>query len=68
MNNKKGDKYTNGSTSLEYGFADVAKKILLLNNKYRLQYDPTKPEDFDPNFYQSGSGDDESTDEGDIEL
>lgn len=28
---------------------DVVKNILLLNNKYRLQYDPNKPSDYNPN-------------------
>lgn len=46
MNNKKGSKYSNK----EYDFSGVCKKILMLNNKYRLQYDPIKPEDYDPNY------------------
>ena len=48
MNNKKGSNYTD----LGYGFSGVCKKILMLNNKYRLQYDPTKPEDYDPNYVE----------------
>lgn len=49
MNNKKGDNYTDSSdTDLGYGFSDVCKEILLLNNKYRLQYDPSKPSDYKP--------------------
>ena len=44
MNNKKGSKYTTSDgTELGYDFAEVCKHVLLLNNKYRLQYDPTKP-------------------------
>ena len=47
MNNKKGSNYTDSNgTDLKYGFTNVVKNILLLNNKYRLQYDPTKPEDY----------------------
>lgn len=50
MNNIHGKDYTtavnNIETSLEYGFSDVCKTILMLNNKYRLQYDSTKPEDY----------------------
>lgn len=49
MNNKKGSNYTEGETDLGYGFSDVCKKILLLNNEYRLQYDPNKPSDYNPN-------------------
>lgn len=49
MNNKKGSNYTEGQTDLGYGFSDVCKKILLLNNEYRLQYDPNKPSDYNPN-------------------
>lgn len=30
-------------------YASTVKNILLLNNKYRLQYDPTKPADYNPN-------------------
>ena len=29
-------------------YASTVKKILLLNNKYRLQYDPNKPSDYNP--------------------
>ena len=61
MNNKKGSNYTttsnNTTTDLGYNFAGVCKKILLLNNKYRLQYDPTKPEDYiNPNLTNPGTG------------
>ena len=53
MNNKKGSKYTttsgNTTTELDYDFAGVCKQILLLNNKYRLQYDSSKPVDYNPN-------------------
>lgn len=50
MNNKKGSNYTSSdeTTDLGYGFADVCNKILNLNNKYRLQYDPEKPTDYKP--------------------
>lgn len=42
-------------------YASTVKNILLLNNKYRLQYDSTKPVDYkDPNF-----GDVTSPNEGD---
>lgn len=44
--------------------AETVKNILLLNNKYRLQYDPTKPEDYNPNYYQPGSGDGGDNEEG----
>lgn len=53
MNNKHGGNYTTTSgdntIDLGYGFSDVCKKILLLNNEYRLQYDPNKPSDYNPN-------------------
>ena len=54
MNNKHGGKYTTTNTSgttttLTYDFAGVCEKILLLNNAYRLQYDPNKPSDYNPN-------------------
>lgn len=54
MNNKHGGNYTTTNTSgttttLTYDFADVCEKILLLNNAYRLQYDPSKPSDYNPN-------------------
>ena len=59
MNNKKGSNYTDSNgTNLNYGFSDVCKQILLLNNKYRLQYDPTKPEDYKPNDSLGGEGGD----------
>lgn len=52
MNNKHNAKYTitenNTTTTLTYGFSDVCKKILMLNNEYRLQYDPDKPADYKP--------------------
>lgn len=48
MNNKKGSNYTD----LKYGFSDVCKEILLLNNKYELQYDPKKPDNYNPNAKQ----------------
>lgn len=50
MNNKKASNYTStDGTDLKYGFNDVCKKILMLNNKYRLQYDSSKPSDYSPN-------------------
>lgn len=49
MNNKKGSNYTDADNKdLKYGFNTVVKTILLLNNKYRLQYDPGKPDDYKP--------------------
>ena len=36
----------------------TVKNILLLNNKYRLQYDSTKPVDYRPNDSQGGEGGD----------
>lgn len=52
MNNKHNANYTitenNTTTTLTYGFSDVCKKILMLNNEYRLQYDPDKPADYKP--------------------
>lgn len=65
MNNKKGSNYTDSNgTDLKYGFTNVVKNILLLNNKYRLQYDPTKPEDYiNPNL----TGEDDDTDTPDTE-
>jgi hypothetical protein len=30
-------------------YASTVKNILLLNNKYRLQFDPNKPTDYNPN-------------------
>ena len=69
MNNKMGSNYTNSSgTNLGYGFSDVCKEILLLNNKYRLQYDPTKPADYDPNKKNEGDYDGTGGEGGDIEL
>ena len=68
MNNIMGSTYKDGTTDLKYGFADVCSKILMLNNQYTLQYDPNKPADYDPNYYQPGSGDGEGTEGGDIEL
>lgn len=44
--------------------AETVKNILLLNNRYRLQYDPTKPEVYDPNYYLPGSGDGGDNEEG----
>ena len=53
MNNKLGSNYTttseNNTIDLGYGFSDICNKILLLNSKYRLQYDPNKPSDYNPN-------------------
>lgn len=54
MNNKKGSNYTDDKdTDLKYGFSDVCKQILMLNNKYRLQFDPNKPSDYNPNAKQA---------------
>lgn len=44
MNNKKGSNYTDdNNANLNYKFTDVVKNILMLNNKYRLQYNPNAP-------------------------
>ena len=49
MNNKKGSNYTStAGDDLGYNFKEVCKKILLLNNKYRLQFDSSKPSDYNP--------------------
>lgn len=49
MNNKHGKNYTSSEgTDLKYNFGDVCKKVLMLNNKYRLQYDSSKPSDYSP--------------------
>ena len=40
-------KYNNYANK-QYGFDEVVKEILLLNNKYRLQFDPNKPSDYNP--------------------
>lgn len=48
MNHKHSGNYTGDNVDLGYGFEMVCKEILLLNNKYRLQYDPTKPVDYTP--------------------
>lgn len=53
MNNKKGSNYTDGQKDLGYDFKEVCKKILLLNNEYRLQYDPNKPSNYNPNATQT---------------
>ena len=69
MNNIMDSNYTDSNgVDLKYGFTDVCSKILMLNNQYTLQYDPDKTADYDPNYYQSGSGDGEGTEGGDIEL
>lgn len=52
MNNKNGEANYTDKTNAKgqpYNFAAVVKNILLLNNRYRLQYDSTKPSDYDPN-------------------
>ena len=48
MNNKYNAKYTStdGTTTLTYGFDEVCKKVLMLNNDYRMQYDSSKPTDY----------------------
>lgn len=44
---------------------EAVKNILLLNNKYRLQYDPTKSEDYiNPNLTNPGTGGDGENEEG----
>ena len=49
MNNKHEGNYTSSEgTDLKYDFGDVCKKVLMLNNKYRLQYDSSKPSDYNP--------------------
>lgn len=52
MNHKHEGNYTitNGTTTtdLNYNFSDVCKKVLMLNNKYPLQFDPNKPTDYKP--------------------
>ena len=45
-------KYNNYANK-QYGFDEVVKEILLLNNKYRLQYDPNKPSNYNPNATQT---------------
>lgn len=44
----------------------AVKNILLLNNKYRLQYDPTKPADYNPNYKNEGDYDGTGGEGGDI--
>ena len=39
--------------------------ILKLNSKYRLQFNPQYPSDYDPLYYQPGSGDTEGSEGGD---
>ena len=52
MNNVKGSNYTipgeDGNIDLGYNFQGVCKKVLLLNSAYRLQYDPSKPDNYKP--------------------
>lgn len=43
----------------------AVKNILLLNNKYRLQYDPSKPSDYDPNYKDPGDYDGSGGEGGD---
>lgn len=68
MNNKVGGNYTTGSgesaVDLGYNFSGVCKEILLLNNKYRLQYDSTKPSDYNPNALQQADYDGSLTNGG----
>lgn len=52
--------YVNTSTS-----QTTVKDILLLNNKYRLQYDSKKPVDYDPLYWTPGTGDGEGGEGGD---
>ena len=49
-------------------YASIVKNILLLNNKYRLQYDPSKPSDYDPNYKDPGDNDASGGEGGDIIL
>jgi hypothetical protein len=37
---------TSNSTTTYYSSSETVKNILMLNNKYRLQYDSTKPVDY----------------------
>ena len=47
MNNKHGGNYTDSNgNDLEYSFDDVCKEVLMLNNKYRMQFDSNKPSDY----------------------
>lgn len=48
--------YLNNATSNPS--VETVKNVLLLNNKYRLQYDETKPSDYKPNDGQGGEGGD----------
>ena len=49
MNNKHGSNYTDSNgNDLKYSFDDVCKEVLMLNNKYRMQYDSSKPSDYNP--------------------
>ena len=49
MNNKHGSDYTDSNdNNLKYSFDDVCKEVLMLNNKYRMQYDSSKPSDYNP--------------------
>ena len=49
MNNKHGSDYTDSNgNDLKYSFDDVCKEVLMLNNKYRMQYDSSKPSDYNP--------------------
>lgn len=71
MNNKNGTTNYTGKKNVDgeaYNFAYVVKNILLLNNKYRLQYDPTKPADYNPNYKNEGDYDGTGGEGGDIEL
>jgi hypothetical protein len=66
---QKIDYYPVGIVLMNYvtdtNYSSVVKDILMLNNRYTLQYDSNKPADYDPNYYQSGSGDDDSEVGGD---
>lgn len=46
----------------------AVENILLLNNKYRLQYDSSKPSDYDPNYKDPDDFDNTGGDGGDIGL
>lgn len=49
-------------------YTSTVKNILLLNNKYRLQYDSTKPVDYDPNYKNPNDYDGTGSEGGDLGL
>ena len=70
MNNKKGSNYTDDNNAdLNYKFTDVVKNILMLNNKYRLQYNPNAPKHTDDSYkdpYSYKDTDDEGNGNEDV--